>query len=410
MAAFNGRVFGGGKKGAPPPLTETLQPQATAPAGTANFDDVNEDEVDVIRKQHEIEARREEQFSRRDEQDDWLARQEQQQQPRWRGESLTTYSVSPPRRSASGAAAQTPPYPQGPPLMGWPAPIDLPPLRSSSPLKVSRDGRLVQPGQDFRRPVVTAVTVFPNGVATPSSLSPLPAAAGYYTGGGPVLSGSQPPQLGNNMLGSSSAFAPSQLLQPSAMQQQMPPQSTSLDRAPVFALSSLHTRSPRQGDVLDVQALQEIVFQRDAEIERLRAEVSNTAALLHEQRAQNVALVERYQSTQRSLAQAVEYIQRQENEVTTLKNSLTGEVFDNDQLKHGFMTLIRKAQTELKKLREEMEYRERKERYGRTFPHRDFDDDQKLLPTSFDRSAAPTIGDYSTGASMGVPRKVTSTW
>lgn len=146
----------------------------------------------------------------------------------------------------------------------------------------------------------------------------------------------------------------------------------------------MHTRSPRRGDVLDVQALQEIVFQRDAEIERLRGEVANTAALLHEQRAQNVALVERYHSTQRSLAQAIEYIQRQENEVTTLKNSLTGEVFDNDQLKHGFMTLIRKAQVELKKMREEIEYRDRKERY--LVPSRTATSTKiRLLPTSFDR-------------------------
>ena len=117
----------------------------------------------------------------------------------------------------------------------------------------------------------------------------------------------------------------------------------------------------------ELERLQALLRSKDAELEHLRDEnhfLQNELGRLSEQ---NQALIHRYAASHESLAQAARHIEQQNDEIMQLRRSLTSEVTDSDQLKSGFLDLVRKAQTELTRLRGELDYRERKERYEREF-------------------------------------------
>ena len=105
--------------------------------------------------------------------------------------------------------------------------------------------------------------------------------------------------------------------------------------------------------------------QRDACIARLRADNDVLSKDLTETRQQMSAMVENFQSQQASLAAAIERVQTQQVDIDRLREVLRGEVTDNDAIRHGFVGLLQKAQSELKVVRDEIAFRERKELYSR---------------------------------------------
>jgi hypothetical protein len=115
------------------------------------------------------------------------------------------------------------------------------------------------------------------------------------------------------------------------------------------------------------EGYQSILAQKDNEIRALRDENARLMNELNTLETQKTALIERYQSLHESLNRATRHIEQQNIEIHNLKTSLSGEVSDNDQLKYGLLDLIRKANTELTQLRQEVQYRDRKEKYEREF-------------------------------------------
>jgi hypothetical protein len=115
------------------------------------------------------------------------------------------------------------------------------------------------------------------------------------------------------------------------------------------------------------EGYQSILAQKDSEIRTLREENARLMNELNTLETQKAALIERYQSLHESLNRATRHIEQQNIEIHNLKTSLSGEVSDNDQLKYGLLDLIRKANTELTQLRQEVQYRDRKEKYEREF-------------------------------------------
>ena len=115
--------------------------------------------------------------------------------------------------------------------------------------------------------------------------------------------------------------------------------------------------------VANVEQLKERVALLEAENVRISAESQKKTERLRASEVQYRELLGKFESNHDALKAAVEEIGRLRHAQRQLQGSLQGEVHESEQLRAGFLNLLRSAKQELHQVRLEVAHRERSKMY-----------------------------------------------